>query len=115
MATRYKSVEVAEFVPLVSFQSDPGAQSNMTDPDSRIMKKSTHAEYTQSYNAHAVVGAEVSMTVQGFRAPRTPHPSGQSPAMALSLRRPVHPGSPSRCQNLKRNRLLGIVLKNCSI
>ncbi len=39
----------------------------MTDPDGRIMKKSTHAEYTQSYYAHAVVGAEVSMMVLGFR------------------------------------------------
>ncbi len=44
--------------------------------------------------------------VLGFRAPRTPHPSGQSPAMALSLRRPEHPSSPVLCQNLKRNRLL---------
>ncbi|GEM_PF-5974165 len=43
---------------------------------------------------------------QGFRAPRAPHPSGQSPAMALRLRRPEHPGSPSRCQNLKRDKLL---------
>ncbi len=42
--------------------------------------------------------------VLGFRA--TPHPSGQSPAMALSLRRSVHPSSPVLCQNLKRNRLL---------
>ncbi len=67
MATRYKSVEAAQLVPLESFHSDPGAQSNMTDPDSRIMKKSTHAEYTQSYNAQAVVDAEVSMMVLGFR------------------------------------------------
>ncbi len=58
MATRYKSVEAVELVPLESFQSDPGAQSNMTYPDSRIMKKSTHAEYTQSYNAQAVVDAD---------------------------------------------------------
>ncbi len=45
--------------------------------------------------------------ILGFRAPRTPHPSGQSTAMALSLRRSVHPGPSSQCQNLKRNRLLG--------
>ncbi len=44
--------------------------------------------------------------VLGFRAPRTPHPSGQSPDMALSLRRLEHPSSPVLCQNLKRNRLL---------
>ncbi len=45
--------------------------------------------------------------VLSFRAPRTPHPKGQSPALALSLRRPEHPSSSSPCQNLKRNRLLG--------
>jgi|GEM_PF-2540269 len=65
MAPRYKSVEAAELVPLESFQSTPGAQSNITDPDSRIMKKSNHAEYTQSYNAQAVVDAEGSMMVLG--------------------------------------------------
>ncbi|GEM_PF-6666378 len=32
MATQYKSGEAAQLVPLESFQSDPGAQSNMTDP-----------------------------------------------------------------------------------
>ncbi len=58
MATRYKSVEAAELVPLKSFQSNP---------DSRIMKKSNHAEYTQSYNAQAVVDAQGSMMVLGFR------------------------------------------------
>gem|GEM_PF-3128202 len=44
--------------------------------------------------------------VLGFRAPRTPHPSGQSPAMALSLRHLEHPSSPVLSQNLKRYRLL---------
>lgn len=40
-------------------------QANLTDPDSRIMRKSRRSEYTQSYNAHAVVDAEGTMLVLG--------------------------------------------------
>jgi transposase len=40
-------------------------QANLTDPDSRIMRKSRRSEYTQSYNAQAVVDAEGTMLVLG--------------------------------------------------
>jgi len=46
-------------------ESESKAQSNMTDPDSRIMKKNTRSEYTQAYNAQAVVDADGSMLVLG--------------------------------------------------
>jgi len=42
-------------------------QANLTDPDSRIMRKSRRSEYTQSYNAQAVVDAEGTMLVLGSR------------------------------------------------
>jgi hypothetical protein len=40
-------------------------QANLTDPDSRIMRKSRRSEYMQSYNAQAVVDAEGTMLVLG--------------------------------------------------
>lgn len=36
---------------------DPKEQSNLTDPDSRLMRKSKRSEYRQSYNAQAAVDA----------------------------------------------------------
>ena len=35
----------------------PDEQSNLSDPDSRLMRKSKHHEYRQAYNAQAVVDA----------------------------------------------------------
>lgn len=45
----------------------PGQQSNLTDPDSRIMRKSKRSEYRQSYNAQAAVDADGSQLVLGVR------------------------------------------------
>ena len=47
----------------------PGAeeQNNLTDPDSRLMRKSKHHEYRQAYNAQAVVDAEGSQLILGAR------------------------------------------------
>ncbi len=42
-------------------------QSNLTDPDSRLMRKNKHSEYRQSYNAQAAVDAEGSMLILGTR------------------------------------------------
>lgn len=42
-------------------------QSNLTDDDSRIMRKSIRHECTQSYNAQAVVDADGTMLVLGTR------------------------------------------------
>jgi Transposase DDE domain len=38
-------------------------QSNLTDPDSQLMRKSKHHEYRQAYNAQAVVCAEGSQLI----------------------------------------------------
>lgn len=40
-------------------------QINLTDPDSRLMRKSKRSAYTQSYNAQATVDAEGSMLILG--------------------------------------------------
>lgn len=42
-------------------------QTNLTDSDSRLMRKNKHSEYRQSYNAQAVVDAEGSQLVLGAR------------------------------------------------
>lgn len=41
----------------------PGRQTNLTDPDSAIMRKSARHEYRQSYNAQALVDADGSQLV----------------------------------------------------
>ena len=47
----------------------PGAdeQSNLSDPDSRLMRKSKNHEYRQAYNAQAVVDAGGSQLILGAR------------------------------------------------
>ena len=45
----------------------PEQQSNLSDPDSRLMRKSKHHEYRQAYNAQAVVDAEGSQLILGAR------------------------------------------------
>ena len=42
-------------------------QSNLTDPDSALMRKNKHSEYRQSYNAQAAVDADGSMLILGAR------------------------------------------------
>lgn len=42
-------------------------QTNLTDPDSRLMRKNKRSEYRQSYNAQAVVDADGSQLVLGHR------------------------------------------------
>jgi transposase len=45
----------------------PEEQSNLSDPDSRLMRKSKHHEYRQAYNAQAVVDAAGSQLILGAR------------------------------------------------
>ncbi len=45
----------------------PDEQSNLSDPDSRLMRKSKHHEYRQAYNAQAVVDAAGSQLILGAR------------------------------------------------
>jgi len=42
-------------------------QSNLSDPDSRLMRRSKHHEYRQAYNAQAVVDAGGSQLILGAR------------------------------------------------
>jgi transposase len=43
----------------------PEEQTNLTDPESRIMRKSKRAEYRQSYNAQAAVDADGTQLILG--------------------------------------------------
>jgi transposase len=45
----------------------PDEQSNLSDPDSRLMRKSKKHEYRQAYNAQAVVDAAGSQLILGAR------------------------------------------------
>jgi len=44
---------------------DPKAQSNLTDPDSRIMRKSKNEAFAQAYNAQLAVDADGSQLILG--------------------------------------------------
>lgn len=50
----------------------PDAQSNLTDPDSALMRKSKRHEYRQAYNAQAVVDADGSQLVLTSDVSRSP-------------------------------------------
>jgi transposase len=45
----------------------PSAQSNLTDPDSGLMRKNKGSEYRQSYNAQAAVSTDGSQLILGHR------------------------------------------------
>jgi transposase len=49
----------------VSNGPDPEAQSNLTDPDSRIMRKSKNEAFAQAYNAQLAVDADGSQLILG--------------------------------------------------
>lgn len=46
---------------------EPTDQSNMSDPESRVMRKNSRSNYEQAYNAQAVVDADGTMLVLGVR------------------------------------------------
>ncbi len=46
---------------------EPTAQTNLTDADSRLMRKNKRSEYQQAYNVQAVVDADGSQLVLGTR------------------------------------------------
>jgi hypothetical protein len=51
--------------PPLSQAPDPGDQSNLSDPDSRIMRKSKNEAFAQAYNAQLAVDAEGSQLILG--------------------------------------------------
>ena len=51
--------------PPASSEPDPKSQSNLTDPDSHIMRKSKNDAFAQAYNAQLAVDADGSQLVLG--------------------------------------------------
>ena len=45
----------------------PGAQTNLTDPDAKLMRKNKHSEYRQAYNAQLAVDADGSQLILAAR------------------------------------------------
>ena len=68
------------------------ARSNLSDPDSRLMRKSKHHEYRQAYNAQAAVDAGGSQLIVGARvsqcAQQPQRPGGDIEAIPAALGRP---------------------------
>jgi transposase len=63
----------------------PDRQSNLTDPDSALMRKSKAHEYRQAYNAQAVVCAEGSQLILGTNMATTPSDQPTFAATILSM------------------------------
>ena len=55
----------------------PREQSNLTDPDSRVMRKNARAPYTQSYNAQAAVDADGSQLILSHHVANTSSDRGE--------------------------------------
>jgi transposase len=64
----------------------PDRQSNLTDPDSALMRKSAAHEYRQAYNAQAVVCAEGSQLILGTNMATTPSDQPTFAATVLSMK-----------------------------
>jgi transposase len=63
----------------------PDRQSNLTDPDSALMRKSKAHEYRQAYNAQAVVCAEGSQPIVATNMATTPSDQPTFAATILSM------------------------------
>ena len=63
----------------------PDAQMNLTDPDSKLMRKSNAHEYRQSYNAQAVVDADGSLLVLHTDVVTTPSDQKSFACVILSM------------------------------
>lgn len=64
-------------------------QSNLTDPDSRLMRKNKRSEYRQGYNAQAVVDADGTQLVLGQRVSQCASDRGELQADVLTIATPV--------------------------
>lgn len=67
----------------------PERQSNLTDPDSQLMRKSKHHEYRQAYNAQAVVCAEGSQLILATNMATTPSDQPTFAATVLAMEKTV--------------------------
>jgi transposase len=72
---------------------EPDAQSNLTDPDSRVMRKNKRSAYRQSYNAQAVVDADGSYLILGARVSQCASDRNELVADIATI--PVVLGTPS--------------------
>lgn len=63
----------------------PEEQTNLTDPDARLMRKNKREGYTQSYNSQAVVDAEGSQLIVGQRVSTCASDSGEMEADLESI------------------------------
>jgi hypothetical protein len=68
-------------------------QSNLTDPDSQLMRKSKHHEYRQAYNAQAVVCADGSQLILATNMATTPSDQPTFAATILGMAKTI--GLPS--------------------
>ena len=66
-----------------------GRQSNLTDPDSQLMRKSKAHEYRQAYNAQAVVCAEGSQLILATNMATTPSDQPTFAATVLAMEKTV--------------------------
>ena len=66
--------------------------SNLTDPDSRLMRKNKHSEYRQSYNAQAAVDAQGSQLILGTRITQCASDRNERVATVATI--PEEVGSP---------------------
>lgn len=71
-----------------------GEQTNLTDPNSALMRKSEHHGYRQGYNAQAVVDAQGSHLVLGTRVSRCASDCNELVADIETI--PEEPGCPVR-------------------
>lgn len=66
-----------------------GRQSNLTDPDSRLMRKSQRHEYRQAYNPQAVVDAQGAQLVLATTVAQTPSDQPSFAATILAMEKTV--------------------------
>jgi|SRR5690348_8510603 len=67
----------------------PDRQSNLTDPDSALMRKSKAHEYRQAYNAQAVVCAEGSQLILATNMATTPSDQPTFAATVLAMEKTI--------------------------
>ncbi|NJL50462.1 MAG: transposase [Blastochloris sp.] len=67
----------------------PARQTNLTDPDSALMRKSNQHEYRQAYNAQAVVDAEGPQLILAVNVGRTPTDQPTFAATVLAMQNTV--------------------------
>ena len=66
-------------------QPKASEQTNLTDPDSRLMRKNKTSSYRQSYNAQAVVDADGSQLVLGHRVSQCASDRNELSASVLAV------------------------------